>query len=105
MPVPDVRIEFWLAGPQGVYDAHRATVPDGEQGAPIREQLPRGLQEQAAAQSRSGDAGTRSPSSGYAPDGPGVSPRGFSKGYETTLRIFIGFSQANHRPEVYSPWT
>lgn len=77
----------------------------GNRAAPIREQLPRGLQEQAAALPLSGDAGTRSSSSGYAPDGPGVSPRGFSKGYETTLRIFIGFSQANHRSEAYSPWT
>jgi hypothetical protein len=84
---------------------HRTTVPPCSRPAPIREQLPRGLREQAATLSRSGDAGTRSPSSGYAPDGLGVSLRGFSKGYETSLRIFIGFSQANHRSEAYSPWT
>ncbi len=32
-PIPGAQIEFWLANPQGVYDdAHRATVPAGEQG-------------------------------------------------------------------------
>jgi protocatechuate 3,4-dioxygenase beta subunit len=29
-PIPDARIEFWLANPEGEYDdAHRATVPAG----------------------------------------------------------------------------
>jgi catechol 1,2-dioxygenase len=32
-PVPDARIEFWLANPEGEYDeAHRATVLAGERG-------------------------------------------------------------------------
>ena len=32
-PVPDARIEFWLANPEGEYDdAHRATVPAGTGG-------------------------------------------------------------------------
>jgi protocatechuate 3,4-dioxygenase beta subunit len=32
-PVPDARIEFWLANPEGEYDeAHRATVFAGERG-------------------------------------------------------------------------
>jgi protocatechuate 3,4-dioxygenase beta subunit len=32
-PVPEARIEFWLANPEGEYDdEHRATVPVGERG-------------------------------------------------------------------------
>jgi protocatechuate 3,4-dioxygenase beta subunit len=32
-PIPDARIEFWLANPEGEYDdAHRATVPAGAGG-------------------------------------------------------------------------
>jgi protocatechuate 3,4-dioxygenase beta subunit len=32
-PIPDARIEFWLANPEGVYDdAHRATQFAGEEG-------------------------------------------------------------------------
>ena len=32
-PIPDARIEFWLANPEGEYDdAHRATVPAGAEG-------------------------------------------------------------------------
>lgn len=32
-PLPDARIEFWMAGPEGVYDdAHRATVIAGREG-------------------------------------------------------------------------
>jgi catechol 1,2-dioxygenase len=32
-PIPDARIEFWLANPRGEYDdAHRATVFAGERG-------------------------------------------------------------------------
>ena len=58
-PIPNARIEFWLANPGGDYDdVHRATVLAGERQVPLGEQRARLLWRQATPHPRSGE-GTR----------------------------------------------
>jgi protocatechuate 3,4-dioxygenase beta subunit len=56
-PIPNARIEFWLANPRGDYDdAHRATVIAGERKVSLGEQRARLLRWQATPHPRPRDS-------------------------------------------------